>query len=1091
MRLCFRRNVAATLAWAALLMLSALPAGAAAPDDHWTSGFHAPGMDGKVRTAVMFQGELIVGGTFEHMGRERMHHLAAWNGERWRPVGDGLNGAVSYLLVHEGQLYAAGSFGRPGEESINGVARFDGAAWTFLADDLPYTVNRLALFQGALVAGLGPRDSGPVSSIYRWTEAGWTSMGDTCAYSETEYRVVLSLAALGDTLFASTREMPGTYSNLDPSPLLSVFERGRWYPLLDWLRGPQSYWTNSASDIEILDGSLYAAGVFSHDVSGIAAIVARWNGHSFERVGDEFLQPPEALGTWLGRICVSSYDRIYIRNGNQWEAIPDSHQADVLVDSPWGLLAAGGFTRFGETAANGIAIYDGHEWRGLGPQDGLGFDERVTTVTAQGETIVVGGTFRHAGRTPANGVVQGDGTGWSAMPYVTQNLECSITIEGRPFLAGYSYDPWELRTEPRIVSWSGTGWIAEPFLPTRVLALTWYKGNLVAGGIPVHTDWDPGPFIGIPGADWGSPPYDLRGAVEALAADSSDLFAGGRFTTSGRSVPLRHVGRWDGSAWSAMGDGLEHPVRALTLLGSRLYAASSPDDGSAAGHVLVWQGHTWTPVGSSFRGHIKRLCAYHGRLVAAGSFEMLDDPAVRYLARWDGAAWKAFGSGPSAPVAEVSVTGDKLWIGGAFLEAGGQASARIALWRESLAAVDSITAEQEGGRITIRWTNPRDAEFQATVLRMSTTTAILSSPEAGDPVPNGADGVFPGSPGSPGSFTFQVPEDGRTVHLAAFAVLAVGYSDAHPLVVKIEDRTPPELGFAFEGDSTRVDRVVLRLHANEPISHAEVLVGGIRVPTDWADEDPLTWESRFDVRIGTAVFDVTGAVADTAGNEAPFYARLGVLDVHPSPEPIESSIDRFRLDMPPRVTSDAFLLLFLPEDPYPGAVARCRLLPEVYFDQPATLSYRYDPAVIAPSDANRWVVTGPDGVRIAAHVDPAAHLVLWSIVSGGTYTLSLGEPGASTPVDGVWMEQLPSPNPFSAAMSVRLGLIEPQGIRAEIFDISGRRIRALLDARLSPGPHGILWDGRDDTGRPAASGVYLLRLEGARFGRTDRVVRLR
>nr|MBC8424101.1 hypothetical protein [bacterium] len=33
------------------------------------------------------------------------------------------------------------------------------------------------------------------------------------------------------------------------------------------------------------------------------------------------------------------------------------------------------------------------------------------------------------------------------------------------------------------------------------------------------------------------------------------------------------------------------------------------------------------------------------------------------------------------------------------------------------------------------------------------------------------------------------------------------------------------------------------------------------------------------------------------------------------------------------------------------------------------------------------------------------------------------------------------------------------------------------------GPHALLWDGRDDTGRPAASGAYLVRLRAG--GRVD------
>jgi hypothetical protein len=45
-----------------------------------------------------------------------------------------------------------------------------------------------------------------------------------------------------------------------------------------------------------------------------------------------------------------------------------------------------------------------------------------------------------------------------------------------------------------------------------------------------------------------------------------------------------------------------------------------------------------------------------------------------------------------------------------------------------------------------------------------------------------------------------------------------------------------------------------------------------------------------------------------------------------------------------------------------------------------------------------------------------------------------------------------------------------------IFDLSGRRLReAILDER-----GGFSWDGRDDSGRRVAPGIYLVRGAGLR-----------
>ena len=46
-----------------------------------------------------------------------------------------------------------------------------------------------------------------------------------------------------------------------------------------------------------------------------------------------------------------------------------------------------------------------------------------------------------------------------------------------------------------------------------------------------------------------------------------------------------------------------------------------------------------------------------------------------------------------------------------------------------------------------------------------------------------------------------------------------------------------------------------------------------------------------------------------------------------------------------------------------------------------------------------------------------------------------------------------------------------------IYDVRGQRIRTLHDGTLVAGFHEMPWNGRDDTGRDVASGVYFARIE--------------
>ncbi|MBM4130257.1 T9SS type A sorting domain-containing protein, partial [bacterium] len=69
-----------------------------------------------------------------------------------------------------------------------------------------------------------------------------------------------------------------------------------------------------------------------------------------------------------------------------------------------------------------------------------------------------------------------------------------------------------------------------------------------------------------------------------------------------------------------------------------------------------------------------------------------------------------------------------------------------------------------------------------------------------------------------------------------------------------------------------------------------------------------------------------------------------------------------------------------------------------------------------------------------------------------------------------------APNPFNPQTTLRYGLASAGPARLEIIDARGRRVRTLLDGAQSAGDHVAVWDGRDDRGRAAPSGVYFCRL---------------
>jgi hypothetical protein len=66
-----------------------------------------------------------------------------------------------------------------------------------------------------------------------------------------------------------------------------------------------------------------------------------------------------------------------------------------------------------------------------------------------------------------------------------------------------------------------------------------------------------------------------------------------------------------------------------------------------------------------------------------------------------------------------------------------------------------------------------------------------------------------------------------------------------------------------------------------------------------------------------------------------------------------------------------------------------------------------------------------------------------------------------------------SPNPFQSSVVLRVLALD-EGVdlgQVTVFNVMGRRLRRLEPA---PGSRMVAWDGRDEQGRPAAPGIYLL-----------------
>jgi hypothetical protein len=83
------------------------------------------------------------------------------------------------------------------------------------------------------------------------------------------------------------------------------------------------------------------------------------------------------------------------------------------------------------------------------------------------------------------------------------------------------------------------------------------------------------------------------------------------------------------------------------------------------------------------------------------------------------------------------------------------------------------------------------------------------------------------------------------------------------------------------------------------------------------------------------------------------------------------------------------------------------------------------------------------------------------------------------------------PNPFNAVTTVSFALPEASSVEVSVYDISGRRVALIERGREVAGVINRSWNGKDDRGRPLASGVYFLRLRAEGFEAVRKIVILR
>ena len=346
--------------------------------------------------------------------------------------------------------------------------------------------------------------------------------------------------------------------------------------------GIGTYNNDHVDAFETYNGELYVGGSFYSAGNILANGIAKWNGTSWSAVGSGIVGEVYSLCVFNGELYaggyISSAGNIPVLglarwNGTSWSAVGNIATSDVKAMTVFNgeLYVAGEFPGF---FANGTSIvkWDGSNWAAVVPENDLYHASIESMVVYNGNLYAAGAYYEIGGGGVPDyfRITKWDGFNWSILLTIpaTYTLDgaigniSSMTVYDNELYIGGSF-AMTIDSIPtyHIAKWNGTNWSA------------------VGSGInPAGY-----PFGG--GSDGSG--YSFVNSIEVY---NGALYAGGRFYGCG-SIATGNIAKWDGTNWSALGQGVSGFVYSMHTSGTSLYVGGwfeYVDSNLPANRVAKW-----------------------------------------------------------------------------------------------------------------------------------------------------------------------------------------------------------------------------------------------------------------------------------------------------------------------------------------------------------------------------------------------------------------------------------------------------------------------------------------------------------------------
>lgn len=346
---------------------------------HWVP--MSSGLNDRVRVLITWDPDadgpqpecLVAGGHFTAAGGQRANRVAVWNGYAWSRLGDGFDNYVNALCVWDpdgfgplpATLVAGGAFTEADGRVVNHIAIWDGDTWRDIGQGLDGYVDTLGTWDPD---GVGPQKPNlivagdfqtagavPASRIARWDGGKWWPLGPGM------YEDGGSVHALSTWDFDGTGPQPprliaGGRFNITGTSYrhFASWNGTTWQMPLPALSDEVLSITSWDPDIDgPLPKQMYVGGKFLRVGAAVFNRVAYWNG-TWNTMGTGMNNTVSTMTVW------------------------DPDGSGPLPTAP---VAAGAFTTADNRPARGIARWGAGGWQSFDPHSAKSIDYLTTFST--------------------------------------------------------------------------------------------------------------------------------------------------------------------------------------------------------------------------------------------------------------------------------------------------------------------------------------------------------------------------------------------------------------------------------------------------------------------------------------------------------------------------------------------------------------------------------------------------------------------------------------------------------------------------------------------------------------------------------------